>query len=177
MKRMYITGYRSFELGIFQDKDPKITIIKNVLKNRIIAHLELGLEWVIIGGNLGTEFWASQVVVELQADYPELKYSVIFPFEEFGANWNESNQQSLISMKTLADYVNATSHMPYSNPSQLKNHTQFILNHTDGCLLLYDEEFEGKTMFFLKDSRRFQEGNEYEIDTITMDDLQNYEIY
>ena len=27
-KTLYVTGYRSFELGIFQGKDPKITVIK-----------------------------------------------------------------------------------------------------------------------------------------------------
>ena len=47
-----------------------------------------------------------------------------------------------------ADYVNATSHQPYKEPSQLRNHTQFLLEHTDGALLLYDEEFPGKTSFF-----------------------------
>lgn len=32
IKTLYVTGYRGFELGIFQGKDPKITVIKNVLK-------------------------------------------------------------------------------------------------------------------------------------------------
>ena len=50
----------------------------------------------------------------------------------------------------LADYVEAVSHQPYQSPSQLKNHTRFILEHTVGCLLIYDEEFPGKTKYFLK---------------------------
>lgn len=177
MKRIYLTGYRSFELGVFQENDPKIKVIKEVLKNRLIEYVETGLEWVLFGGNLGAELWASQVVQELQKDYAELHYSVIFPFEEFGSNWNETNQQSLSIMKNSADYVNATSHAPYQNPSQLKNHTQFMLTHTEGCLLLYDQEFEGKTQYFFRDALKFQESNEYAIDFITMDDLQNHQNY
>ncbi len=48
----------------------------------------------------------------------------------------------------LADYVEAVSHQPYQSPSQLKNHTRFILEHTVGCLLIYDEEFPGKRSIF-----------------------------
>nr|WP_245249743.1 DUF1273 domain-containing protein [Vagococcus allomyrinae] len=177
MKRLYITGYRSFELGVFQETDPKVKIIKNVLRSRLISYIENGTEWILLGGNLGTEFWAAQVVQELRVDYPEIRYSLIYPFEEFGSNWNETNQQAMTEMKLHADYVNATSHAPYQNPSQLKNHTQFMLTHSDGCLLLYDREYEGKTMFFLREAEKFQESHEYAIDFITMDDLQNYEIY
>ena len=36
IKVMYISGYRSFELGIFKDNDPKMTVIKKVLKNECL---------------------------------------------------------------------------------------------------------------------------------------------
>lgn len=98
---------------------------------------------------------------------------IIYPFQGFGENWNEANQQMLQRVQMSADYVNATSHQPYKEPSQLRNHTQFLLEHTDGALLLYDEEFPGKTSFFLKDAKKYREDHPYEIDQITMDDLQN----
>ncbi|MFZ2671464.1 MAG: SLOG family protein, partial [Enterococcus aquimarinus] len=41
------------------------------------------------------------------------------------------------------------------------------------CLLIYDEEFKGKTEYFLKDARKFQERHAYQILQITMDDLEN----
>lgn len=37
LKVMYISGYRSFELGVFKENDPKITVIKKVLKKRDTA--------------------------------------------------------------------------------------------------------------------------------------------
>lgn len=33
MKRLWVTGYRSYELSIFSDKDPKLTVIKYTLTN------------------------------------------------------------------------------------------------------------------------------------------------
>lgn len=168
-----ITGYRNYEIGVFQDKDPKIKVLKKVIRDVLIPLIEDGLEWVLIGGNLGIELWAGQVVLELKQDYPEIQLAVILPFEGWGENWKEPNQLVLSEVKAAADYVNATSHRPYQNPSQLKNHTTFLLEKTSGCLIVYDEEFKGKTDFFLKDARKFQEKKAYQINQITMDDLEN----
>ena len=58
MKRLWVTGYRSYELGVFSDKDPKLTIIKYALSNYLKSLLEEGkIDWVISGANLGTEQW------------------------------------------------------------------------------------------------------------------------
>ncbi|MGX6977842.1 DUF1273 domain-containing protein [Vagococcus elongatus] len=173
IKTLYVSGYRSFELGIFQEKDPKITIIKRALKKSLKMYLEAGLEWVIISGNLGVEFWTSEVIPELKTDYPELKLGLIFPFYEFGNNWNEDNQQKLLTMKNNADYENSTSHQPYTSPVQLKNHTKFLLEKTQGCLLVYDPEYSGKTEYFYRDALKFQADEDYLMETIGMFELQD----
>lgn len=173
MQTMVISGYRSFELGVFQEKDPKIKVIKKVLKITIQQYIEEGLEWILIGGNLGTEIWAGQVVLDLQKEYPELKLGIIFPFEDFGENWNEKNQQVLTELKIKANYVNAVSHVSYQNPGQLKNHSQFLLTHSGGLLVVYDDEYPGKTQFLLKEAQEHASKNDFIIHQITMDDLQN----
>lgn len=173
-KRLFVSGYRNFELGIFQDNDKKIKIIKAILRNKLIEYLEQGLEWVIIGGNLGIEFWSFETVLELKEEYPSLKVSVIFPFETFGEQWKENNQLKLLEMKEMADYTDATSHHPYQNPGQFKSHTQFLLSHTDGALLVYDEAYPGKTGYFLTSVKKWQEQAPYFLELLTMDDLNNY---
>lgn len=104
LKVMYISGYRSFELGVFKENDPKITVIKKVLKKEIQQLVEEGLEWVLTSGNLGIETWVTEVVAELKQEYPELKLGIIYPFKEFGNNWNENNQEKLRMAEQLADY-------------------------------------------------------------------------
>ena len=34
-KVIYVSGYRSFELGVFKENDPKIQVVKNVLKKEL----------------------------------------------------------------------------------------------------------------------------------------------
>lgn len=129
-KVIYVSGYRSFELGVFKENDPKIQVVKNVLKKELHQLAEEGLEWVLVSGNLGVELWAVQIVAELKEEYPELSLGILYPFSDFGNNWNEGNQEKKQLAEQLADYVEAVSHQPYQSPSQLKNHTRFILEHT-----------------------------------------------
>ena len=56
MTSLLVTGYKSFELGIFKDKDPKVTIIKKAIKRDLKRFLDDGVDWMIFTGNLGFEF-------------------------------------------------------------------------------------------------------------------------
>ena len=47
MTSLLVTGYKSFELGIFKDKDPKVTIIKKAIKRDFKRFLDDGVDWMI----------------------------------------------------------------------------------------------------------------------------------
>ena len=94
IKTLVVTGYRSYEMGVFKEDDPKITVIKNVLKQRLKDYLEEGLEWLLIGGNLGVEIWAAQAAFELREEYSEFRVGVIFPFLEYSFSFLIRNSSS-----------------------------------------------------------------------------------
>ncbi|WP_246616562.1 DUF1273 domain-containing protein [Vagococcus lutrae] len=173
IKRLWLSGYRSYELGVFKKNDPKEKVIKHVLKERLIHLIENGTEWIITSGNLGVELWGLEIAEELKKLYPELKTSLLFPFDEFGSQWNETNQLALSTAKSKADFVDSVSHQPYHSPSQLKNHTQFLITHTDGALFVYDPEFEGKLSYAYRDIQQTQETSPYFLELISMFDLQD----
>ncbi|MDH6365154.1 putative phage-like protein YoqJ [Enterococcus sp. PF1-24] len=173
IKTLIISGYRSYELGIFKEDDPKVAVIKSALQSQLQTLVEEGLEWVLVAGQLGVEMWGAEVVLAMKEDYPELHLGVILPFADFGNQWKENNQEKLTKIKQQADYVNSTSNQSYQSPQQLRNHSRFLLEHSGGVLLVYDEESPGKTSFFLKEAKQFQENYPYEIFQITFDDLQN----
>ena len=97
---------------------------------------------------------------------------MLYPFKDFGNNWNEQNRELLTKAESLADYINSVSHQPYQSPAQLKMHTKFLLEHSGGSLLIYDKEYPQNGVF-LKDAQHFSEREPYDIRLITMDDLQN----
>lgn len=172
IKNLYVSGYRSYEVSVFAEDDPKLHYIKLYFEKRLIDYIHEGLEWVIISGNIGTELWMGEVVLKVKADYPDLKLAVLLPFTNFQSNWNEKNQGLFNIIVEKADYLNYTSNSDYQNPGQLKNNQEFIIRNTDGCLLFYDTEHEGKAKFFYEAAKRFQETSTYEVDLITFDELQ-----
>ena len=53
--RLWVSGYRAFELNVFKDTDPKVTIIKNVLTAHLTQALDDGMQWLVTGGEQGIE--------------------------------------------------------------------------------------------------------------------------
>ena len=171
MKTIYLTGYRSHELGIFNDKHPGIPIIKKAIENQLRILLDDGLEWVVISGQQGVETWAAEVIIELKQEY-NIKYSIITPFLDQEKNWNEIKQLKYQSIVAQADFVTSVSKRPYEAPWQFIEKDKFIIQNTDALLLIYDEDNEASPKYVKKLAQRFCETHSYEIIEINAYDLQ-----
>ena len=147
MKRLLISGYRSSDLGIFSNQDPKLIIIKTLIKDRLVNFLDNDGEWLITGGQMGIEQWSIEVALELKNDYPQLKIALIRPFLDFGGHWNEDNQAKLAQLISVVDYSASISNQNYTNPGQLVGLNDFFVSHTDEAVLFYDQENPAKVEF------------------------------
>ena len=173
MQRLWVTGYRSYELNVFGDRDPKITVIKYALKNYFVSLIEEGqLDWIITGANLGVEQWAVEVGLELGEKYP-VRTSIMIPYEEFANRWNETNQAKYINLKEKVDFFASTSNTPYQSPVQLRNYQNFMVQHTDRAMMIYDPEHPGKPKYDYNLIQKYQETKEYPLDLIDFYDLQD----
>jgi len=175
LKNLLISGYRSYELNIFEQTDPKYKFLREFLKNRIITFIENGVEWFIIGGELGVELWAGEIVLELKEDYPEIHLAVILPYTSFGEKWNEVNRGLLERVTHEADYVNYTSNKGYESPAQLNANQVFNIRNTDGAFLVYDIMYEasaaGKPKFLYDLILQYQKQSEYELHLASFEEI------
>ncbi|VGU33030.1 DUF1273 domain-containing protein [Streptococcus pyogenes] len=150
MTAILITGYRSFEIGIFDHKDPRVSIIKQAIRKDLIGYLENGVDWFIFTGNLGFEQWALEVANELKEEYP-LQIATIFLFETHGDKWNKKNQEVLSQFRAV-DFVKY--YFPnYEQPTQFSQYYQFLLEKTEGAYVFYDTENETNLKYFLKKAK------------------------
>lgn len=172
IKSIYVTGYRPYELGIFNDKHPGIIIIKKAVEDQLKSLLDEGLEWVVISGQQGVELWTAEVVIELKKDYPNLKYAMITPFLNYENNWNEVNQQKFHYVKSNADFYTSVTKRNYEAPWQFIEKDKFIVQNTDAILLIYDEDNEGSPKYVKKYVETYMEEANYEMIKITAYDLQ-----
>ncbi|KIY22214.1 MULTISPECIES: DUF1273 domain-containing protein [Mesobacillus] len=167
-----ISGYKPFEIGIFQPDHPAAEYIKTAIKKTIVPLIEDGLEWVMISGQLGVELWAGEAVFELQELYPDLKLAVFTPFLNQEESWKDTNKNWYESILNRADHVDSLTKKPYENSWQFRLKNQFFIEKSDVLVLLYDLEKEGSPKFIYETAKKFQQSNPYDIQLITLYDLQ-----
>lgn len=173
IKNLYVSGYRSYEMGIFSDEDERLVIIKQAIRSRLEDDWERGLEWVLISGQLGAELWTGQVVLEMKNEGMNLKLGMVIPYLDFESSWNEKNQALFYQVKEGADYVNYSSKKTYDNPGQLQANQVFLIRSSQKALLLYDTEYKGKCQYAYDLIQKRQNQSTYALDLITVFDLRD----
>jgi len=175
MKRLWTTGYRAYELGVFDEKNPKVAVIKDVLQKQLRYQLDSTSEdfWLITGPQVGVERWSIESALTIKVDYPQLKIALMEPYADFAARWNENNQARLAAIKAQVDFAGRVSEKKYESPEQLRAYQNFMLHYTDGALLIYDPEREGKMVWDWRAINRYREQNaDYSMRMIDFDELQ-----
>ncbi|UQS83569.1 SLOG family protein [Bombilactobacillus thymidiniphilus] len=174
IKNLWVTGYRSYELNIFQKDDLKEKVIADYLEQTLIEYCERGLQWVLTGGQLGIDQWVVQVVKRPTLQVYQLQVAVILPFLNMAQKWNEKNQQVFEKTLQLADFTTNLSTTNYTSPQQFKQWQMFMLTHTAGSLLVYDPEFPGKCQHEYQAMLNYQQNHAYHLQLLTFYDLQDF---
>lgn len=174
MRRLWVTGYRSYEINAFQEDDPKVKVVKRVLKQRMKALLDESEDefWLITGPQLGVEQWAAQTAVGLKSDYRQLKVAIMLPFADFASKWNADNQRRLAVLRQQVDFSRELTDRPYQSPDQLRLFQQFMLDHTDRALFVYDPDHPGKPKYDYRQAQKYSDQHDYPVDVVDFDDLQ-----
>ncbi|UOQ93540.1 DUF1273 domain-containing protein [Halobacillus shinanisalinarum] len=170
MKTIVVTGYKPMEMGIFKHDDPKVEFVKKTIRKRLVSLIEEGLEWIIISGQMGVELWTAEVVLDLKNDYP-IQLGVIPPFQNQQTKWPDQLKLVYEEITEFADFYKPIYDKEYEGPYQFRAKDQFLIEHSDGCLLLFDEDTPGTPQYFLKLVKTFQEHHTYDILYITPSDL------
>ena len=165
MTTALIMGYSNFDLGLFNEKDIRLKIIKKAIRRDLESLAEEGINWMIFTGNLGFESWVLDVANEMKDEY-DFNLATIFDFKTHGENWNEANQHKLSQFKQV-DFVKYA-YPKYEHMGQLRDYQQFLLENTDLAYFFYDPENETK-LKFIDNLMKNQEG--YRIKRLTFEDL------
>ena len=165
MHTALVLGYSTFDLGLFNEKDIRLKIIKKAIRRDLERLAEEGLKWLVFTGALGFEHWVLEVAKEMKEDYG-FQLATIFDFETHGSNWNEANQAKLSDFKQV-DFIKYA-YPTYEHKGQLRDYQIFLLENTDGAYLFYDEENETKLRFFYE---RMKKKDNYITKILTFEDL------
>lgn len=167
MKILTVTGYKPMELGIFKEDDPRIAYIKAAIKQRLIAFIEEGLEWVLVSGQMGVELWTVEVVMDLKEIY-DIQIAIMPPFENQESRWPEPLQEKYQELTMVADFYKPIYKGDYKGAFQFKAKNMWLVDKSEASLLLMNDEHQGTNRFFYEAARAV-EG--YPVYVITPDDL------
>ena len=165
MHTALVLGYSAFDLGLLNEKDIRLKIIKKAIRRDLERLAEEGLQWLVFTGSLGFEHWVLEVAKEMKDDYG-FQLATIFDFETHGSNWNETNQIKLSDFKQV-DFIKYA-YPSYEHKGQLRDYQIFLLENTDGAYLFYDQENETKLRFFYE---LMKKKDNYMTKRLTFEDL------
>ncbi|MTT32931.1 DUF1273 family protein [Terrilactibacillus sp. BCM23-1] len=173
MQVFLITGYKPHELGIFSEKHEGIRVIKHCIRSQILQLVEEGVQWFIISGQLGVEIWAAEEILTLKEEGYEMKLAVLPPFYEQEERWSETMKETYQRILSEADFTDFISKRPYQSPLQLKQKNDFLVDKSDGILLLYDTEQPGTPKYYLQAANIKNKRGHYPIRFITRYDIES----
>jgi len=165
MHTALVLGYSAFDLGLLNEKDIRLKIIKKAIRRDLERLAEEGLKWLVFTGTLGFEHWVLEVARDMKEAY-EFQLATIFDFETHGSNWNEANQIKLSDFKQV-DFVKYA-YPTYEHKGQLRDYQIFLLENTDGAYIFYDEDNETKMRFFYE---LMKKKDNYMTKILTFEDL------
>lgn len=164
-----VTGYKPMEMGIFKENDPRVTIVKETIKRRLVGFIEEGLEWVIVSGQMGVELWTAEIVLDLKEEY-DINIAIFPPFENQESRWPDHPREKYQELSFVVDFYKPLYEGEYKGPYQFREKNKWFLAKSDACLMLMDEEFPGSNKYFYQFAKDFPE---YEILLITPMDLED----
>ncbi|MBY7142773.1 DUF1273 domain-containing protein [Virgibacillus sp. NKC19-3] len=168
MRILTVTGYKPMELNIFKEEDPRIAFIKKGIEKRLIHFIEEGLEWVLISGQMGVELWTAEVVLDLKEEY-DIRIAMFPPFENQEVRWPNELQEKYQELAAVCDFYQPLYKGDYRGGFQFKAKNMWLVDKSDGCIMLMDDEFPGSNRYFYEAATEAKEP--YSIFVITPADL------
>lgn len=168
IKVLAITGYRPMEMNIFNERDDRIKFIKRAVKKRLLQLIDEGLEWVLVSGQRGVEMWSAEVVLDLKEQY-DIRLAIVPPFFNQAKRWPGDLQFKYEELLMLADFAEPIFQDEYKGPYQFQAKDLWLIEKSDACLLLLDEENPGSVQYFRE---KAMVARNYPIFTITPFDLE-----
>lgn len=124
------TGHRPEKLHISENE------VKALLEQAITQAVEDGFLTFISGMARGVDIWASEVVLDLREDNPEIHLICTPPYNGFEKRWSLSDQRLYNDILENSDFVKFISQHYYKSCFQVRN--VYMVNHSQRVISAYN---------------------------------------
>ena len=136
-----ITGHRPQRFKFKYNEHYKLCIkIKKALTAEIINFYNQGVRTFWIGGSIGVDTWAGEIIAELkkQKRYMDMRLCVAIPFPDFKEHFDMKQQTRLKDILRVCDEQIITSEEESEKAYQIRN--EYMVNQSDYVLAVCDND-------------------------------------
>lgn len=135
------TGHRPQRFKFKYNEHYKLCIkIKKALAAEIINFYNQGVRTFWIGGSIGVDTWAGEIIVALkkQKEYEDMRLCVALPFPDFKEHFDMKQQARLRDILRACDEQIITSKEVSEKAYRIRN--EYMVNQSDCVLAVYDND-------------------------------------
>ena len=140
-KACAITGHRPSRFKWrYNESDNGCKRLKRRLKEQFILFYEKGVRRFLVGGSLGVDQWAGEILLRLkeQPEYSDIELVVVLPFPGHDEQWDSRSRERLAFLiRHSAECVTVGKSAGQESFTQ---RNRYMVDHADCLLAVYDGE-------------------------------------
>ncbi|WP_298034486.1 SLOG family protein [uncultured Dysosmobacter sp.] len=143
LKSCAITGHRPTRFKWkYDEKDARCKRLKREMQEQFILLYELGVRRFFIGGALGVDIWAGEILLQMQAQpkFSGIELIIVLPFEGYDAKWDDRSKNRI---RFLIDHSTETvvAGKAAEPPAVCyKRRNYYMVDRADYLLAVYDND-------------------------------------
>lgn len=106
--------------------------LQNALRRELIRLIAQGYRYFGAGGALGFDMLAEQTVLQLRAEYPQIRLILVLPCESQAKRWSRENRVQYDAICRQADKVVYTSRT--YDPGCMQRRNRYLVDHSSFCV-------------------------------------------
>lgn len=114
--------------------------LKKRIREQFVLLYEQGVRRFYIGGALGVDMWAGEVLLEMKGlkEYKDLEILLVLPFSEYDAEWDPKSKARMSRLKRYCSSVEIGSSEVGGQGYQERS--RYMIDHADCVVAVYDND-------------------------------------
>lgn len=136
-----ITGHRPDRFSFrYNEQAPLCGKIKAALAEQIKAHYDMGVRLFYVGGAVGVDTWAAEIILELkrQKEYADMELFIAIPFPEQAERYTDGQTKRYDRILGQCDHKKIISR--HFSPVAYKRRDYFMADNSQYLIAVYDRD-------------------------------------
>ncbi len=112
--------------------------LKNQIREQLALLCEQGVRRFLMGGSLGVDLWAGDILLELKEQYNDIELILVLPYAKHDRDWDKRDRHRLSVLRQHSSEVLITGTEEAAPVDNFKKRDQYMIRHSDRLLAVHD---------------------------------------